>query len=513
MDAIIVYEGENVRLRCAATGIPKPHVEWKRTDGQLIHSGTHKAISIPGENLNLTHINRVHMGSYQCIADNGISPQANHTFHLKVYFPPLIRLRSQTIGAKIGSSAILECEVEAFPESATYWERVDGQLLENGTTKYNILYTPLINFKAVMTLKITSINDDDLTTYYCISKNERGITRGTLTVYEVAPGLATSGDGKVVTVFGTPAPEVVSIEQLCPPIVECKKCPDVTYVTKNCTGTGYLFDLIYRWEIVPFKGHTNKIIPKRNQDCVLEAIGKPVYHGYADEDYGSWMMDSDPANDFEGSKYWITNESTPNLLYEFSQEGNLTQTYRLALPFQGNAHVVYNGSFYYHAQGKPQIIRYFLKKKTKTELNVTELIAMDSSNALYKTGYNYLDFSVDDNGLWVIFPVPDSNNTGVMKVNDSMHIQKMWNFSMEHQKVGEMFVACGVLYAIDSISTYHSKVRFALDLYTERLVEINLDFTNPFESTTMATYNHRKKELHTWDSGTQLKYPVLYHPA
>lgn len=64
---------------------------------------------------------------------------------------------------------------------------------------------------------------------------------------------------------------------------------------------------------------------------------------------------------------------------------------------------------------------------------------------------------------------------------------------MEHQKVGEMFVVCGVLYAIDSVTTYHSKIRFALDLYSERLVEVNLDFTNPFESTTMVGYNHRKE--------------------
>ncbi|KAF2901207.1 hypothetical protein ILUMI_04982, partial [Ignelater luminosus] len=323
MEAIILYEGENVRLRCAASGMPKPHIEWKRTDGQLIHSGTHKAISIPGESLYLARINRVHMGSYQCIADNGIPPQANHTFHLKVHFPPLIRLRSQMIGVEIGSCVTLECEVEAFPESVTYWERSDGRLLENGTIKYNTSYKTLTDFKAVMTLNISNINGDDLTTYHCISKNERGITKGILTLYEVEPGLATPSlnqDGKVVTVFGVQPPEVVALEQLCPPVVECKKCPDITYVTKNCTGTGFLFDLIHRWEI---DRHTYKEVPKKNQDCVLEAIGKPIYHGNANEDYGSWMMDSDPANDVEGSKYWITSESTPNLLYEFDQEGDL----------------------------------------------------------------------------------------------------------------------------------------------------------------------------------------------
>lgn len=190
-------------------------------------------------------------------------------------------------------------------------------------------------------------------------------------VLEVEPGLTTTSpiDGNIVTVFGVQPPEVVSLEQLCPPIVECKKCPDVTYVTQNCTGTGFLFDLIYRWEIKPLGRKDYKKLPKRNQgsifkrpsvaimfnlfclniavenipfflitttvyqhkkvafliDCVLEAIGKPVYHGYIDQDYGSWMMDSNPANDRVGNKYWITNETNPTMLYEYGSKGNLTQ--------------------------------------------------------------------------------------------------------------------------------------------------------------------------------------------
>lgn len=43
-DPIIVYEGENIRLRCAASGVPKPHVEWRRTDGQLIYTGTYQGM-------------------------------------------------------------------------------------------------------------------------------------------------------------------------------------------------------------------------------------------------------------------------------------------------------------------------------------------------------------------------------------------------------------------------------------------------------------------------------------
>lgn len=36
---IIVREGDNVMLRCGATGIPPPHVEWRRISGKTIPMG------------------------------------------------------------------------------------------------------------------------------------------------------------------------------------------------------------------------------------------------------------------------------------------------------------------------------------------------------------------------------------------------------------------------------------------------------------------------------------------
>jgi len=31
-----------------------------------------------------------------------------------------------------GSTGVLKCDVEAFPEAVRYWERPDGRLLEDG---------------------------------------------------------------------------------------------------------------------------------------------------------------------------------------------------------------------------------------------------------------------------------------------------------------------------------------------------------------------------------------------
>lgn len=71
-----------------------------------------------------------------------------------------------------------------------------------------------------------------------------------------------------------------------------------------------------------------------------------------------------------------------------------------------------------------------------------------------------------------------------------------------------MFIICGVLYAVDSATLPKTKIRFALDLYTKKLLDKELDFTNPFNGTSSIGYNYNKRELYTWNLGNQLTYPV-----
>lgn len=60
---------------------------------------------------------------------------------------------------------------------------------------------------------------------------------------------------------------------------------------------------------------------------------------------------------------------------------------------------------------------------------------------------------------------------------------------MDHHKFGEMFIVCGHLYAIDSCTDKNSQIRYAVDLYQGKLLNVNLPFTNPFSKTTTVGYN------------------------
>lgn len=56
-----------------------------------------------------------------------------------------------------------------------------------------------------------------------------------------------------------------------------------------------------------------------------------------------------------------------------------------------------------------------------------------------------------------------------------------------------MFIVCGVLYAVDTVTERDTTIRLALDLYRNVLHYPELTFTNPFRKTTMIGYNHRNK--------------------
>ncbi|XP_065167503.1 uncharacterized protein [Atheta coriaria] len=510
----VIPEGDNVTLSCASIGTPHPQVVWMRTDGQPITMGPWQSLSVTGHSLNITMVSRVHMGTYQCVADNGVPPHVNQSFIIEVHFIPLIRIWKDAVGAPMGTTRMLECEVEAFPESLRYWERDDGRLLENDG-RYHIDNNVRRNgYKVRMQLNITRIKPDDYTRYYCVAKNEKGKTRGIIKLYSVDPNLATPPpvyDTSVIE-FGQRPPKRVSQESICPPPVQCPECLNPNEFKCRDSGVS-LIDLIGKWEIRQFGNATYPGFPDRQTDCLLYAVGKPVYIRYSNQSVGCWMRDP---LEMTGDRYYTTKEDDAYRLFQFDnktlfRKDTPSREYKLIYPFKGNAHVVFNGSFYYNERDKPKIVKLNLANESTQSVNVP-LVATNGSNYLYTTGNNYMDFNVDDNGLWVIFGIPDSNNTAVMKVDaNSLHIQYIWNISLNHHKVGEMFVVCGVLYAVDSVTDRDSRIRFALDLYTNNLLDVNLPFTNPFRNTTMVGYNNKYKELYTWDRGNQLTYPVRYH--
>ncbi|CAL7951303.1 unnamed protein product [Xylocopa violacea] len=189
---MVVPEGSNVSLHCAATGSPKPSITWRREDGQFILLGNGmKNMSVDGPNFNITKVNRLHMGSYLCIASNGVPPSVSKRIMLIVQFPPMISVQDQLVGAVVGQQLTLQCQSEAYPKSINYWTRDKDEIVPQGGK-----YEPILldnAYKVHMKLTINSVSPSDFGSYKCVSRNSLGDTDGTINVYPITSSSNSTG--------------------------------------------------------------------------------------------------------------------------------------------------------------------------------------------------------------------------------------------------------------------------------------------------------------------------------
>ncbi|XP_021923939.1 opioid-binding protein/cell adhesion molecule homolog isoform X2 [Zootermopsis nevadensis] len=184
---MVVREGTNVTLRCAATGSPQPSITWRREGGETIPLGNGQEVaSVEGPVFNITRVNRLHMGPYLCIASNGVPPTVSKRIMLIVQFPPMIWIQNQLVGAYEGQRITLECHSEAYPKSINYWTKEKGEIIAQGSK-----YEPVLldnAYKVHMKLTIRAVGPADFGSYKCVSKNSLGDTDGSIKLYQKAAG-------------------------------------------------------------------------------------------------------------------------------------------------------------------------------------------------------------------------------------------------------------------------------------------------------------------------------------
>ncbi|XP_078034227.1 limbic system-associated membrane protein [Augochlora pura] len=188
---MVVKEGSNVTLRCAAKGSPEPTITWRREDGKLIVLPDGKEVSsVEGPSFNISKVNRVHMGSYLCIASNRIPPSVSKRIMLIVHFPPMIWVPNQLMGAREGQQLTLECHSEAYPKSINYWTRDKDEIVPQGG-KYEPESLESA-YKVHMKLTINAVSSSDFGSYKCVSRNSLGDNDGSIKVYGITSGTNSS---------------------------------------------------------------------------------------------------------------------------------------------------------------------------------------------------------------------------------------------------------------------------------------------------------------------------------
>ncbi|XP_063929274.1 lachesin-like isoform X2 [Zophobas morio] len=186
---IMIPEGGNIKLICKTKGHPEPNVHWRREDGRELivrePTGVRTKVHLhKGPELLLSKIGRSEMGTYLCIASNGVPPSVSKRITVSVNFHPVVQVPNQLVGAPLGSDVTLECNVEASPKAINYWVRENGDMVV-GSGKYDVKVHMLSTFESRMTVTVRKLQKDDAGTYRCIAKNSLGEVESSIRLYDI----------------------------------------------------------------------------------------------------------------------------------------------------------------------------------------------------------------------------------------------------------------------------------------------------------------------------------------
>lgn len=195
------------------------------------------------------------------------------------------------------------------------------------------------------------------------------------------------------------------------------------------------------------------------------------------------------------------------------------KTYKLPFSCVGTGHVIFKQTLYCQRMFTNKIMKISLKEsRLLAERPVEQTDKQDTFP--YQSGkYSDIDFAVDEKGLWVVYATNASRGyILISKINeDDLTFEKTWATDILKKDVGNTFMICGVLYAIDSYDKTPTFVKYMFDTNTAKqrtldaaVLPFKNSLTGDYARLYSLDYSPADKALYSWNNGRIEIYPVSF---
>ncbi|XP_060784276.1 olfactomedin-like protein 3A [Neoarius graeffei] len=231
---------------------------------------------------------------------------------------------------------------------------------------------------------------------------------------------------------------------------------------------------------------------------------------------GSWLKDPTTGS----SKIYFFSGSRNNTLLQFgslkiftdSTSTSKLKVIHLPRPWQGTGHAVYDGFVYYHnADTRNEVLKVSLVNRTVADRMLLPAAGRIPTYEL--SPHTFLDFAVDELGLWVIHADPDfGGNLVITKLDSqSLSVEHTWDTTCKSHNAEGAFIVCGTMYVIyNTHSGGRSSIQCVFDIHdtiwTEELPVMY--FPKRYSSHSSVHYHPQDKQIYAWDDGYQTIYQL-----
>lgn len=268
----------------------------------------------------------------------------------------------------------------------------------------------------------------------------------------------------------------------------------------------------------------------------IKEIREPNVVAKGGKTFGAWMQD--PAKNLDERVWLIENFHQSYFIEEYAtihdlKNRRMRRKIRLPIYFGGTGHVIYKEHLYFNKFNTSLIVKFDLNNlKIVKEVEMTQ--AVYGNHASYSwQGHTDYDFSIDEEGLWLIYATHENAlDIVISKINpESLQIEEESHATDKHyahsaakhtkyatyktnwKKLwsANAFTACGVLYTLQKFDVQKTNLNYVYDMHKRAYKHVKIPFKSKYKWISSVNYNHKTRQLYVWDKSYLMTYDVVFH--